>query len=32
MQESNHNKKKLIKIGPYLLTKPIGKGSYSVVY
>ncbi len=32
MQESNHNKKKLTKIGPYLLIKPIGKGSYSVVY
>lgn len=32
MQESNHHKKKLTKIGPYLLLKPIGKGSYSVVY
>lgn len=32
MQESNHNKKKLTKIGPYLLIKPIGKGSYSVVF
>ncbi len=26
------NKKKLTKIGPYLLNKPIGKGAYSVVY
>lgn len=32
MQETNHHKKKLIKIGPYVLLKPIGKGSYSVVY
>ncbi len=32
MQETNQHKKKLTKIGPYLLLKPIGKGSYSVVY
>lgn len=32
MQETNHHKKKLIKIGPYVLLKPIGKGAYSVVY
>lgn len=32
MQETSLHKKKLTKIGPYLLNKPIGKGSYSVVY
>ncbi len=32
MQETHRESKKLTKIGPYLLLKPIGKGSYSVVY
>ena len=32
MQEQNSKNKKLTKIGPYLLIKPIGKGSYSIVY
>lgn len=32
MQETKAHSKKLTKIGPYLLLKPIGKGAYSVVY
>jgi hypothetical protein len=30
--ETIRKNKKLTKIGPYILLKPIGKGAYSVVY